>query len=63
MNVADPDQSFPRGKYMGTPTHPLTEAERFRRCPVCGDYVDILDLSWVKDHEGTLPHPARDGVQ
>jgi hypothetical protein len=45
MNITDPDQSFARGKYMGTSTRPLIEAERFKRCPACGGYVDILDLS------------------
>jgi hypothetical protein len=63
MKIAGPDQSFPRGKYMGTSTRPLIEAQRFKRCPICGGYVDILDLSWVSDHEGPMPHPVRDGVQ
>jgi hypothetical protein len=63
MNITGPDQAFPRGKYMGTSTRPLIEAERFKRCPVCGGYVDILDLSWVKDHEGPLPHPVQDQAQ
>jgi hypothetical protein len=63
MNITDPDQSFPRGKCMGTPTRPLPEAERFKCCPACGGYVDILDLAWVEDHDGPLPHPAQDGVQ
>jgi hypothetical protein len=63
MNIADPDQSFPRGKLMGSSSHPLTEAERFKRCPICGGHVDILDLSWVGDHEGPLPHPAQDRAQ
>jgi hypothetical protein len=38
---------FPRGKYMGTPREPLTEASRFRQCQLCGGYIDILDLAWV----------------
>ena len=63
MNIADPDQAMPRGVYMGTPSRPMCEAERFKRCPVCGGYIDILDLGWVTDHEGSLPHPVRDGVQ
>jgi hypothetical protein len=60
MKITDPDQSFPRGKYMGTSTLPLTEAERFKRCSACGGYIDILDLSWARDHEGPLPHPVQD---
>jgi hypothetical protein len=63
MNIADPDEPFPRGKYMGTSSRPLIEAERFKRCAACGGYVDILDLSWVEDHEGPLPHPAQDRAQ
>jgi hypothetical protein len=26
-------------------------------------YVDILDLAWVEDHDGPLPHPAQDAAQ
>jgi hypothetical protein len=63
MNITDPDQSFPRGKYMGRSTRPLTEAERFKRCAACGGFIDILDLAWVRDHEGPLPHPAQDRAQ
>jgi hypothetical protein len=49
---------------MGTSTRPLTEAERFKLCPICGGYVDILDLSWIENHEGPLlPHPAQDRAQ
>jgi hypothetical protein len=63
MKIADPNQSFPRGKYMGAPRRPITEAERFKCCSICGGYIDILDLVWVSDHEGPLPHPVQDGVQ
>jgi hypothetical protein len=45
MKIADPNQSFPRGKFMDTSTWLLPDAERFKRCSVCGGYVDILDLS------------------
>jgi hypothetical protein len=61
MKIADADQSFARGKYMGTSTQPLLEAERFKRCPVCGGYIDILDLSWVRDHEGRCRTRCRIG--
>jgi hypothetical protein len=63
MKIAEPDQSFPRGKYVGTSNRHLPEAERFRRCAACGGFIDILDLSWVEDHEGPLSHPAQDGAQ
>jgi hypothetical protein len=45
MSFVDRNQSFPREKYIGASTRPLIEAERFKRCPICGGYVDILDLS------------------
>jgi hypothetical protein len=63
MKTVNPDQTFPRGQYMGTPRGPLTEADRFKRCHRRGGYVDILDLAWVEDHEGPLPHPAQDRTQ
>jgi hypothetical protein len=63
VKIASIEVQFPRGKYMGTPFEPLTEASRFRRCELCHGYVDILDLAWVRDHEGPLPHPAQDRVQ
>jgi hypothetical protein len=63
MKIADPDQAIPRGTYMGTPSWPLIEAERFKRCPICGGYIYILDLSWVEDREEPLPHPAQDRAQ
>jgi hypothetical protein len=37
---------------------PLIE-KGFKRCAACGGYVDILDLAWVEDHEGPLPHPTQ----
>jgi hypothetical protein len=64
MKIATLEDSFPRGEYMGTsPGWPLTDATRFRRCRLCGGYIDILDLAWVQDHEGLLPHPVQDQVQ
>jgi hypothetical protein len=41
----------------------LTEAEHFRKCPLCGGYVDMRDRVWLDDHQGPLPHPACDGAQ
>jgi hypothetical protein len=43
VNIADPDQSFPRGQFMGTSTRPLTETERFKRCAACG----AMSISWT----------------
>jgi hypothetical protein len=42
---------------------PLTEAEHFLKCPLCGGYADMRDRVWLEDHEGPLPHPAQDRVQ
>jgi hypothetical protein len=36
----------------------MTEAEHFKRCPLCGGYVDMRDLIRLDDHQGPLPHPA-----
>jgi hypothetical protein len=37
--------------------------EAFSLHKLCGGYIDILDLAWVQDHEGPLPHPAQDRAQ
>jgi hypothetical protein len=65
MKVASIDDPIPRGKYIGTQTSgpPLSEAEHFRRCPLCGGLVDLRDLAWVRDHQEPLPHPSQDGIQ
>jgi hypothetical protein len=59
------DDPRPRGTVMGKQvTGPrLTEAEHFRKCPLCGGYVDMRDRVWLDDHQGPLPHPACDGAQ
>ena len=28
----------------------LSEAEHFRRCPLCGGYVDMRDRIWIDEH-------------
>ena len=62
MKVASLDEAFARGKYMGTQNSglPMTEADRFERCPICGGFVDVADLAWVEDHEGPLRYPLSD---
>jgi len=57
--------SIPRGQIIGVQTAgpPLTEADRFWKCPACGGYFDVLDLGAVLDHEAKLPHPVGDRVQ
>jgi hypothetical protein len=39
------------------------EAGHFYRCAACGRWVDCRDLSQVFDHDGPLPHPAKDWRQ
>jgi hypothetical protein len=42
---------FPRGTIIGKQTggKPLTEATRYRRCPDCAGWIDILDPRSVLD--------------
>jgi hypothetical protein len=42
QEIVNADQAIPRGRYVGTPSRPVTEAERFKRCAICGGYFDIL---------------------
>jgi hypothetical protein len=42
---------------------PLSEAEHFRKCPLCGGYVDMRDRVWLEEYQQPLPHPAQDQVQ
>jgi hypothetical protein len=59
------EEPRPRGTFIGERTdgRHVAEAEHYFRCPACGGYFDMRDLSWVEDHEGPLPHPAQDGIQ
>ena len=41
----------------------LSEAEHFKRCPLCGGYVDMRDRVWLEEHQQPLPHPACDRAQ
>jgi len=45
MKIASFDEPRPRGAVIGKQiTGPrLTEAEHFRKCPLCGGYVDMRD--------------------
>jgi hypothetical protein len=65
MKIASFDEPRPRGTVIGRQVSGprLTEAEQFRRCPLCGGYFDMRDLVWLEDHEGPLPHPAQDRGQ
>jgi hypothetical protein len=59
------DGLFPRGTVIGEQitSPPLSEAEYFRKCPLCGGYVDMRDRVWLEDHQQPLPHPAQDRAQ
>ena len=50
-----------RGEYLGRDADLVVDkADHFIRCPACYDWIHCLDLGSVFDHEGPLPHPARD---
>jgi hypothetical protein len=59
------DEPRPRdtviGKQISGPL--LSEAEHFKRCPICHGYVDLRDRVRLDDHQGPLPHPACDRAQ
>jgi hypothetical protein len=59
------EEPRPRGTVIGKQVTgpPLSEAKHFRKCPLCGGYVDMRDRVWLEDHQGPLPHPACDRVQ
>jgi hypothetical protein len=65
MKIASFDEPRPRGTFMGERVGgaPLDEAENYFRCDKCNGWFDARDLAWVEDHEGELPHPARDRSQ
>jgi hypothetical protein len=44
-------------------TNQRTKAEHFKRCPLCGGYVDMRDRVWLEEHQQPLPHPACDRTQ
>jgi hypothetical protein len=62
MKIASMEDPFPRGTVIGrqVTARPLSEAERFRKCPVCGGYVDMRDRVWVDEHQQTV---AASGVR
>jgi hypothetical protein len=58
------DEPRPRGTVIGRQVSGprLSEAEHFKRCPLCGGYVDMRDRAWLEEHPQPLPHPAQDRV-
>jgi hypothetical protein len=65
MKITSIEDPFPRGTVIGKQItgQPLSEAEHFRKCPLCGGYVDMRDRVWLDEPQGRLPHPAQDRVQ
>jgi len=59
------DEPKPRGTVIGKQSSgpPLSEAEHFERCPLCGGHVDMRDRVWLEEHQQPLPHPACDRAQ
>src|SRR4051812_8223099 len=56
--------ALPRRTYMGTRSGPpVSEAEHYSKCALCGAWVDRRDFGVVADHSGPLPHPAEDQTQ
>jgi hypothetical protein len=49
VKIAIMEDPIPRGTIMGKQvTGPrLSEAEHFKRCPLCGGYVDMRDRVWI----------------
>jgi hypothetical protein len=45
MKIASMEDPFLRGTVIGRQVsgRPLSEAEHFRKCPLCGSYVDMRD--------------------
>jgi hypothetical protein len=54
------DEPQPRGTVMGKQVSGprLTEAEHFRRCPLCGGYVDMRDRVWLKRSSRPVAAPC-----
>jgi hypothetical protein len=63
--IMDIDEPQPSGTIIGRQISgpPLSEAEHFKRCPLCGGYVDTRDRVWLEEHQQPLPHPAGDRAQ
>jgi hypothetical protein len=59
------DELQARGTRMGKQITgpPLSERGAFRRCPLCGGFVDLRDRVWTSEHQQPLPHLAKDRPQ
>jgi hypothetical protein len=59
------DEPRPRGTVTGKQVSgpPLSEAEHFRKCPLCDGSIDLRDRVWLEEHQQPLPHPAQDQAQ
>jgi hypothetical protein len=59
------EEPRPRGTVLGERADRLRvhEVEHFFRYKACGGFIDARDLAWIEEHEGPVPHPARDQAQ
>jgi hypothetical protein len=55
--IASLSPKIPRGTIIGTQSGgpPLSDAEHFWKCELCGGYFDMRDLGAVLEHEEPLP--------
>jgi hypothetical protein len=60
MKIASMEDPFPRGTVIGRQiTGPrLTEAGHFRKCPLCGGYVDMRDREAIPDCRPSVAIPS-----
>jgi hypothetical protein len=65
MKIASMEGPQPRGSIIGRQISGplLSEAEHFKRCPLCGRFIDLRDRVWLEEHQQPLPHPACDRAQ
>jgi hypothetical protein len=59
------DEPRPRGTVIRRQItgFPLTDAEHYFRCSLCGGIIDARDRAWIEEHQTALPHPACDRAQ
>jgi len=62
MKIASMENLRPRGTVIGRQVSGplLSEAEHFKRCPLCHGFMDMRDLVWCEEHQQPLPHPPGD---
>jgi hypothetical protein len=51
MNAPAPPAAPPRGSYTGSPLCAPPSGKRFYQCPICGGWVDSMDVVQMTEHE------------